>query len=127
VKPALIHRIRVRVHRGFLQRVQPDHQIRRQPDIQSQKRIIRIETVEDVPIRRCRQPVEFHIAVAAGRLRVIRRARGVHQRALRKLRNIRQVLPGIRQAADRLRLDRRRRIGILQAQQPRLRRHLDRL
>ena len=124
---ALIDRIGVGVHGGLLQRVQADDEIRGEPDIQSEERIVRVVAVEDVAVRGRGQPVELDIAVAAGSLGVVRRACRIHQCALGKLRDIGEVLAGVGQALDGLGFERGGCIRVFEAHQPGLRDDFDRL
>ena len=76
-----------------------------------------VVTVENVSVRCRGKSVEFDVAVSAGGLGIVRRARGIHQRTLGELGDIGQVLAGIGQALDGLRFDRRGGVGIFKSQQ----------
>ena len=123
----LIDRVGVGVDGRLLQGVETDYEVGREPDVQPEERIVRIEAVQHKAVRGRRQAVELDVAIAARRLGVVRRARGIHQRALGKLGDIGEVLAGIRQILDRLRLQRRGGVRIFKAHQPGLLDHFNRL
>ena len=77
-----------------------------------------VVAIEDVAVRGRRQAVELHVAVAARGLGIARRAGGIHQSALRKLRDICQVLSGIGHVFDGLGFDRSGGVRIVEASRP---------
>ncbi len=118
---ALIDCKGIGIDRRLLHRIQADHKIGRKADVQPQPRIVRVIAVQNVAVRSGGQPVELDIAVSARRLRIVRRARGVHQRTLRKLRYIGKVLTWVGEVLDRLRFQGCRRVRIIQTEQSLLR------
>ena len=118
---ALVHGEGIGIDSRFLHCVEADDQIGREPDIQTQPRVVRVVSIENVAVGSCRQPIELDIAVPASGLRVAGGASSVHQRALRKLREIREVLPGVRQVLDRLGANGCGCIRIVEAHKPLLR------
>ena len=115
--PALIDGEGIGVDRRLLHGVEADDEVGGEADVEAQPGIVGVVAVEDVAVGGCGQAVELDVAVAARGLGVVGGAGGVHQRALRKLREVGQVLAGVGQALDGLCLDGGGGIGVVEAEQ----------
>ena len=122
---ALVHRIRKRIHRHFRNRIQPQHQIRRKPAVQIRQRIVRLQPVHNVSVRKRRQPIEFHVPVPVRPAdEIVPAARRINQRAGRKLQRVSQVAARVRKILQRRRVKICARVRILGIDQGRRAAHL---
>ena len=121
---ALIDRVGERVHRDLGDRIETQHQIRREAAVQIRERIVGFEAVHDVAVGERRQTVELDVAVAVRAADEIVAAAGrIDQGARRELQWIRHVAAGIRQILERRRVQRGRGVRILRIHQRRLAGH----
>ena len=112
--PPLIHGVGKRVHGHFRDGIQSQHQIRRKSAVQIGQRIVGFQAVHDVAVRKRRQPVELHVAVAVRAAdEIVAAARRVDQRPGGKLQRVRQIAARIRKIFQRGRIEIRGGIRIL--------------
>ena len=98
---ALVDRVRDRVDGHLGDRIQSQHQIGGKAAVEVGQRVVGLESVDDVAVRKRGQTVELHVAVAVGAAHeVVAAAGGVDERAGGKLQRVGHVAARIRQVFE---------------------------
>ena len=124
--PALIDRVGDGVDGHLRDRIQPQHQIGRKAAVQIRQRIVGLQAIDDVAVRKRRQAIELHVAITVRAAdEVVAAAGGVDERASGELQRIGHVAARIRKVFDGSGGQGRRGVGILRVDQRRLLLHQD--
>ena len=114
----LIDGIGERIHCDLGDRIETQHQIRRQATVEICERVVRFEPINDVAVCERRQTIELDVAVAIRAAdEIVAATGGIDQGARRKLQWICHVAAGIRQVLQRSRIQRRRSVRVVRTDQ----------